>query len=330
MRKIVLSEFGGPEVLAVREHPEPSVPADGYVVELKAAALNFADVVERRGLYRKDQRLPFELGKEAAGVVVARGPRAREFAEGDRVVVVKLSGGCYAERVAVGPNEVLPAPASLGFDELAAFPIAFATAWYAMEEIARVRPGESVLIQAAAGGVGTAAVALAKSIGCAPVLGTAGGPEKCAWVESELGADACWDYRAIDFREPLLELTAGRGVDYCLESVGDEVFDRSLEVLAPMGRLVIIGFSSIDSDYKERIRRVHPLSVFHRSISLAGLNVHNLDFPSRRDVWERMCAHVERHGLRPIVGHRFPLERAHEAHAALESRASRGKVLLLF
>lgn len=328
MRKIQLTAFGEPDVLTVRDHPEPTLPDDGYLVEVKAAGINYADVVERRGRYRKDQQLPFEVGKEAGGIVLERGPRAAEFEVGERVVVVRLKGGCYAERVAVGPTEILPAPPELTFEELAALPICYATAWYGMMEIARVRPGESVLVQAAAGGVGTAALHLARAYGCAPILGTAGGPAKCAW-SVDAGADVCVDYLQDDFLPLVRDRTDGRGVDYVLESVGGEVFDKSLEALAPMGRLVLIGFSSIDSDYAERIRRVHPLTVFHRSISLAGLNVHNLDFPSRRKPWHELCSFVTEHGIRPRVGLSFPLEEAPAAHAALEERRSTGKVVLI-
>lgn len=328
MRKILLHEFGGPEVLVVRDAPEPEPAPDGYVVQVHAAGLNFADVVERRGHYSKDPTLPCEMGKEASGVVVARGPEATEFAVGDTVCVAKLArGGCYAERVAAGSTEVLPPPRGLAFEELAAFPNTFATAWYALHELARVRAGESVLIQAAAGGVGTSAIALARSLGCGPVLATAGGAEKCAFVE-RLGADACIDYRATDFREGVRELTEGRGVDFVLESVGGEVFERSLEVLAPLGRMVLIGFTSVHGDYRERIQQVHPLSLFHRSIAIAGLNVANLDYPARRETWRELVGHIEAHELRPVVGHRYPLEEAPAAHAALESRTTRGKVLL--
>ena len=177
MRKVVLTGFGGPEVLVPTEAPEPDLPADGWIVELRAIGLNFAELVERRGLYRKDQRLPYEIGKEACGVIVQRGRDARGFELGQRVIVIKFSGGCYAERVAVRPGQVLPLPAHLDFAGGAAFAIAYATAWYAQEELARARPGETALIQAAAGATGSAAVRLAKARGLT-VIGTAGGPEK--------------------------------------------------------------------------------------------------------------------------------------------------------
>jgi len=328
VRAIVLERFGGPEVLEVRDFPDPEPPADGYVVEARAIAVNFAETVERRGVYRKEQPLPYPLGKEAAGVVVARGPEARRFREGDPVIVVKFDNGCYAERIACREDQVLRPPAGLDFREMAAFATAFATAWYSQEEIARARPGDAVLIQAAAGGVGTAAVLLARSRGLAPVLGTAGGPEKCALVEG-LGADRCVDYRREDFREAVRQLTGDRGADYILESVGGQVYEHSLEVLAPMGRLVIIGFSALRDDYGRSIPRLHPLTLFHRSIAVGGLNIDNLKFQRRREVWDRLVAHAEEHGLRPVLGPAYPLAEAAAAHAALESRATTGKLLLL-
>jgi NADPH:quinone reductase-like Zn-dependent oxidoreductase len=328
MRAIVVEDFGSPEVLQFQDVPDPTPPPGGYVVQVLATAVNFADLVERRGLYKKTQTLPARLGKEAAGVVVARHPDAVEFEVGDPVIVVCFGNGCYAEQVAAGPSEVLRPPRGLSFVEMAAFGTAFATAWYSLHEIARVRPGESVLIQAAAGGVGSAAVILARTSGCAPVLGTAGGPDKCAQARAH-GADACIDYRDDDFRPAVLDLTHGRGVDFCLESVGGETYTRSLDVLAPMGRLVIIGFSGIGDDYAGAIPRLHPLTVFHRSITVGGLNVDNLDFASRRDIWERLVAHAEQHAIRPVVGQVHPFAAIQAAHDALESRRSTGKVVLV-
>ncbi|TAH38150.1 MAG: NADPH:quinone oxidoreductase family protein [Planctomycetota bacterium] len=327
MKGIVLERFGGPEVLEVKDWPEPACPPDGYVIGLKAIGVNFADTVERRGLYRRNQALPYPLGKEASGVVMERGPLAHEFQPGDAVIVVKFDNGCYAQRVSARPDQVLRPPQGLSFHEMAAFGTSYGTAWFAMHELARVRPGESALIQAAAGGVGTAAVSLAASFGCAPVVGTAGGPQKCAFVES-LGADACIDYSTRDFKEIVRDLTGGRGIDYCLESVGGQVYEDSLAVLAPLGRLVIIGFSSIRDNYAERIARLHPLTLFQRSISVAGLNADNIQFQANRAVWERLVAHAEEHRIRPRVGAVYPLERAGAAHTAIESRQTMGKVIL--
>lgn len=333
MLKIVLEAFGAPEVLRPVDVPDPEPPVDGYVVELAAIGINFAELVERRGRYRRDQRLPYEMGKEGAGTVVAAGPAAPGpdaggFAVGDRVMVVKFDGGVYAERVALRARDLLAAPEHLSLEEAAAFAIAFGTAWYAQEELARVRPGEAVLIQAAAGSTGSAAVKLAVARGCGPVIATAGGAAKCEQALA-LGAATCVDYRGDDFAPAVADATAGRGVDYCLESVGGDVFERSLAVLAPLGRLVVIGFSSIDADHAERIKRVHPLQLFLRSWGLFGLNVENLDFPNRPDVWSRLAAFAAEHGLRPHLGPRFPLRAAAAAHAAIERRETTGKVLLI-
>lgn len=333
MRKIVLTEFGGPEVLRVGEVPEPEPPVDGWLVELRAIGINFAELVERRGLYRKDQRTPYEMGKEASGVVVAAGPEAPPpaaggFELGQRAIVIRFEGGCYAERVAARPGQLLAAPEHLDFDELAAFAISFGTAWYAQEELARARPGESLLVHAAGGAVGSAAVKLAKASGLGPVVGTAGSDEKCAAVHA-LGADLCCNYRDGGFVDEVRALTDGRGVDCCLESIGGLVFDRSLELLAPLGRMVVIGFSSIGDDYANAIQRVHPLKLFLRSIGLFGLNVERLDFPRRPDVWQRLVALVERHELRPLVGRRFALADAPAAHAHIEARENLGKVVLV-
>lgn len=327
MRQVEIERFGGAEELHLRTVPDPEPPADGYVVDVRAAGLNYADVVERRGRYRKDQALPARLGKEAAGVVVACGPEARDFEVGDAVVVVRFGNGCYAERIACAAHEVLRPPWGYTWIELAAFGTNFATAWWSLTEIARVRPGESVLVQAAAGGVGSAAVMLARSLGLSPVIGTAGGPAKSALVR-DLGADACVDYTATDLREAVRDLTGGRGVDACIESVGGEAYRASLDLLAPMGRLVVIGFSSIEDDYAQAIPRLHPLTVFHRSITVGGLNLDNLSFQRQRDVWDRLVDHVDAHGLRPHVGHVFPFDRVTDAHRCLEQRASTGKVVL--
>jgi NADPH2:quinone reductase len=328
MRAVVVEEFGSADVLTFRDLPDPVAPPGGYVVQVVALGLNFAEVVERRGRYRKDQELPTYLGKEASGVVVARDADATEFEVGDAVIVLCFGKGCYAEQVAVEAHQVMRPPRGLSFLEMAAFGITFSTAWYAMHEIARVRRGESALIPAAAGGVGTAAVALARSGGCSTVIGVAGGAAKCEVVRG-LGADACVDYLVDDLRPVVGELTRGVGVDYCIESVGGETYERCLEVLAPMGRLVIIGFSSISADYATAIPRLHPLALFQRSISVGGLKIDNLDVARRSDTWAAMVDHAEQHAIRPLVGQVYSFEQIRDAHVALESRRSTGKIVVV-
>ncbi|MBT3339630.1 MAG: NADPH:quinone oxidoreductase family protein [Planctomycetes bacterium] len=327
MKKYLLESFGGPEVLQLKDHPTPDCPADGYLVEARAMGLNFAETVERRGEYSRGQKCPFEIGKEAAGVVVAAGPQTSRFQVGDEVIVIKFSNGCYSEIIVANDNQLLEPPRGLSWNERAAFANTFGTAWFALQEIARVRAGESALVQAAAGGVGTATVMLAKALGMGPIIGTAGTDEKCALVESH-GADACVNYTSHDFRDKARELTEGLGVDYCIESVGGEVYDRSLELLAPLGRMVIIGFSSIRDNYAEAIPRLHPLTVFHRSITVGGLNVDNIKYHHRRANWAELVTFAEKHDIRPHIGNVFAFDDAAGAHTCLERRQSVGKVVL--
>jgi NADPH2:quinone reductase len=330
MRAIVLDAFGGPEVMRLAEVADPRPPAGGCVVELAAIGINFAELVERRGLYRKDQRLPYDLGKEAAGRIVDVHPDARGLHVGMRVIVLRYRGGCYAERVAAAAHELLPIPEHLDLDEAAAFAIAFATAWYAVVEQARVRAGESALVQAAAGSTGVAAVQLLRALGAEPVIGAVGSAAKAELVLG-LGAQACAAASGgEDFGDAVQRLCAARGgVDFVLESVGGATFERSLALLAPLGRLVTIGFSSIERDHAEVVKRVHPLQLFLRSWGLFGLNIENIDFVRRRATYDELVRFVEQHGLRPHVGARFPLAEAAAAHRAIEARATTGKVLLV-
>jgi NADPH2:quinone reductase len=244
------------------------------------------------------------------------------------VIVIRFEGGVWAERTAARPGQVLRAPEHLDAEEAAAFGISFATAWYAQAELARARSGESALIQAAAGATGSAAVQLAKASGLGPVIGTAGSPEKCALLE-RLGVDRAVCYREEDFRGAVREATEGSGVHYCLESVGGDVFSGSLEALHEMGRMVLIGFTSVDKDYSNAVPRIHPLHLFHRSLGIFGLNVENIDFPSRTETWNRLVELSEREQLRPHVGQRFPLAEVGRAQAAIEARETVGKVVCL-
>lgn len=332
MRQVVLNAFGGTDVLELADVATPAPPRDGYLVEVRAAGINYADVVERRGRYAREMPLPYLLGKEASGTVVARGPDAAAYAVGDPVVVVEMAdNGCYADCVAVREHHVLPARPGLDFEQLAAYPIAFATAWYALVEAARLRAGESILIHAAAGGVGVATVQLARALGLSPIIGTASGEDKCAWAVAH-GADACIDsvtHRGEAFERRVRELAGERGVDGVLDSVGGEGFEQSMRLAAPLGRVIAMGFASIEEGFAERMRRVHPLALFHRSLTVCGLNLARLDFPTRRHTWQALNRFMEQHGLTMPIGARFALSDVAQAHAALEGRGTRGKLLLV-
>ncbi|HRC86674.1 MAG TPA: zinc-binding dehydrogenase, partial [Thermoanaerobaculia bacterium] len=161
-----------------------------------------------------------------------------------------------------------------------------------------------------------------------PVIGLAGSGAKCRFVEERLGAHACFETAGDQLGTRIRSLTAGRGIDLVLDSVGGSVLDLALELLAPLGRLVSVGFSSIDRDYRGALPTLHLLELFHRSISVSGLNLENLDYPRRQSAWRELVSFVECHGLRPVVGEIFPLHHVAAAHQALESRATFGKLIL--
>lgn len=320
--------FGGPETLALEEGPEPERPARGYLVSVRAAAVNFADLVDRRGRYRRGQTLLQMLGKEASGVIVARGSHASQHRLGDAVIALKLESGCCAEVIAAEEDQVLPAPPGFDFVELAAFAASDSTAWHALREVARARAGDALLVQAAAGALGTAAVLLGRAMGCHPIIGTASTDDTCTYVLS-LGAIACIPYMRQDFRSVVRQLTNGRGADVCLETVDGSVYDDSVEVLAPLGRLVVLGFSSTDRDHGQRIPRMHPLTLMHRSISVGGLDVDALAIHTRRAQWTELTEFCATHKIRPVVGATFPFEDADKSHSAVESRSTREKIVLV-
>jgi NADPH2:quinone reductase len=316
--------------------PEP-VPKGAEVrVRVRAIGINYAEVLSRKGLYGWAPRLPYVPGMEAFGEVDAVGPDAHERRVGE-TVVVGAQYGCYAEIVCVPEGQALPAFGSFTPEENAAFAVNYLTAWVALFEMARLRPTDRVLIQAAAGGVGTAAVQLAKRFGCT-VYGAAGSEAKLGLLR-RLGVDHAVNYRAGDFERELREVTAGQGVDVVLELVGGEVHRQSLRLLAPLGRVVVAGFASLD------LRWWSPLSWWRTWRDLPRANVRQMATGSwgmlathvgylleHRErlatLWRDLTGFVARHGIRPVVGATFPFEEVGRAHALMESRASVGKIVV--
>ncbi len=322
MKAIRVHQYGGPEVLRYEKVPEPVPEAGEVLVQVRAAGVNFADTLARRGLYPTLTPPPFIPGFEIAGTVVAVGAGVEGITIGQRVMGFAPKGG-YAELAVMPAKGAMPIPERISFEEAAAFPIAFLTAYHALKTFGRLQEGETVLIHAAGGGVGTAAVQLAKLWG-GQVFATVGSDEKLSRVRA-LGADIVHNYRTGDFLEAVKGWTGGRGVEVVVESVGGEVFEQSLRSLAPDGRLIAVGLSSGIQP------KLHLGLVIMNRLSVIGMHLGSMTVkrPELIGASARELIGLLAEGkIKPIVGHVFPLKEASEAHRLLEGRGSYGKLVL--
>ena len=321
MDAIEVTAYGGTETLEVvdREVPEPD---EGEVrVAVEAAGINYADIMQRRGLYPGGPEPPYVPGMEVAGTVDATGPGVG-LEEGSTVVAM-LEGGGYAEYAIADAMTLFPIPEETTIEEAAAFPVQFLTAHACLFAWGGLEAGERVLIQAAAGGVGTAAVQLAARAG-AEVFGTASKPEKLE-LAAELGCDHPINYVEEDFLEVVQAETDGEGVDLVLESVGDDVFDRSLDALGHFGRLVTYGVASgVPSTVSNQRLLFENKQVLGFHLGQAAARDPSRVMQALPDLTEALATGE----AEPIVGETFPLTAASDAHAHIEERESVGKVLL--
>lgn len=336
MRAIVLDRHGRPEVLRVRDVPDP-VPGPGEVlVRIEAIGVNFAEVLSRKGLYGWAPPIPYTPGMEATGTIDALGPAVQRRAVGERVIV-GAKHGAYAEKIVVPERQAWPALPGFSIEENAAFAVNYLTAWVALIEMARLRPGDRVLVTAAAGGVGTAAVQIATRFGCATV-GLAGSDAKLETIRA-LGAEAAVNYRGARFEERLRAAAGPERFDVVLEVVGGGVLRAVWPVLAPFGRVVVAGFASL------ALQRWNPLSWARtwrdlpradiRSLAPASHGLlathigYLLDDPPRLErVWGELLAFAKAHAIRPLVGADFSFDDMPEAHRLMESRRSMGKIVV--
>jgi NADPH2:quinone reductase len=321
MKAVVIEEFGGPEVLRYGDVPDPALFPASVLIEVRAAGVNRGDLQRRAGESGGEQEpLPMIVGWEIAGVVKAVGDLVHDMRPGERLVAIIPSGG-YAELAAPIAQAVVPIPESLSFEEAAGIPVVFMTAWFALVRKAALRPGETVLVQAAGSGVGTAGVQIAKHFG-ARVIATAGSDDKLARVR-ELGADGTINYRTTDFAEAVTAITGGRGVDVVLESVGGRTLVKSIELLASGGRLVSVGNSS------EEPVSIDAALFVEKDVSLSGLYLGaELLKSGAIEEFQKVVNLCGRGELKVIVDRVLPLTEAAAAHAILADRSNFGKVIL--
>ena len=312
MRAVQIKEFGGPEVLQVVDLPDPEAGPDRVVVEVARAGMNFADTHQRENDYLAKAELPLIPGGEIAG----RTP------DGRRVAAMLVNGG-YAERVAVPQAALVPIPDEVSDDQAAGVLLQGLTAWALLNVSARLRRGESIVVQAAGGGTGTLAVQLARRAGAGRIIALASTAEKRALAE-RLGADATVDSRAEDLGDAILAANEGEQVDVVLEMSGGAAFDACLSVLAPFGRLVSFGIASREPN------EVMSQKLMRTSRAVVGFwLVHLLRRPDllEQGITELLEA-VASGKLEVVIGRTYALSEVAEAHRALQGRATQGKLLL--
>jgi NADPH:quinone reductase-like Zn-dependent oxidoreductase len=337
MKQVWIPKIGEPEVLELREAPDPE-PASGEVrIRVEASGINFADILARMGLYPDSPKLPAVVGYEVAGIVDRLGDGVEGIREGDRVLATTRFGG-YSDVVCVPQLAAQPIPGKLGFETAVAIPVNYLTAWLMLVRLGHVREGETVLVHACAGGVGLAAVQICRHFG-AEVIGTASASKHQRLRDA--GVSACIDYRNQDFLTEVRRLTDGRGVDIALDAVGGDSFRKSYRSLAPLGRLFIFGASSVAPGSKRsmtaalsqlwKMPSFKPMQLMSHNKGVYGVNLGHLW--SRADELAAMMgeilALVDAGALAPVVDRAFPLAEAAAAHRYIQDRRNFGKVVLI-
>jgi len=322
MKAIVFGQAGGPEVLAMSDVPKPDVRPGMVLIKVHAIGVNFADVRFRQGQYVVKPKLPDTPGMEAAGVIEAVGEGVTGLEPGTRVAAFTVKS--YAEYCQAPESMVIPLPDAVNFVDGAAFPIQVLTAYHMLHTADTTTTGRTVLVHSAAGGVGLAAVQLAKIAG-ARVFGTVSSDAKAQLVKDH-GADAVINYASEKFADEVLRLTDGRGVDLILDAVGKPTFEEGLRCLAPFGHLILYGRAGGPTD---------PLNVATlspKSHKVSGFMVPTVTrtFPEKTRASAEHCFTLIREGkLKLHIGKTFSLAQAADAHRYLESRQSTGKRVLI-
>jgi NADPH:quinone reductase-like Zn-dependent oxidoreductase len=341
VRAVVITRHGPPDVLRVEERPDPPFGPGEVRVAVKAAGINFADLMARAGVYPDAPKPPCVIGYEVSGEVESVGDEVGGFAVGDRVIAGTLFGG-YAELISVPVEQVIPLPQSFSFEQGAAVVVNYATAWAALMIMGGLRAGDRVLIHAAAGGVGIAATQVAKRAD-AEIFGTAS-PSKHDAIRAQ-GVEHAIDYRSQDFAEEVTRITGGTGVDLIIDAVGPSSFRKDYRILRAGGRLVMYGLSEVQTGEKRDIPAVlrglvrmplatlpwwKSLSVMNENKGVFGLNMPKWwDAEGLDRVLEPLVLGLESGAYDPVVAEAFEFERAADAHRFIAERRNVGKVVLI-
>ncbi len=337
MKQVWIPKIGTPSVLEVREAPDPEPAAGEVRVAVKASGINFADIMARMGLYPDAPKLPTVVGYEVSGVVDKLGKGVTEVAEGDRVMAMIRFGG-YSSSIVAPAVQVIKIDDELSFESAAAIPVQYLTAWMMLIYLGNLHKGERVLIHSAGGGVGLAAIQMAKWRG-AEIFGTAS-PGKHERLR-EVGVHHCIDYRSQDFAVEVARITKGEGVHLVIDAVGGKSFKKSYESLATLGRLFVFGASSFAPGKSRSIvaalrglmsmPKFKPIPMMDQNRGVFGVNMGHMWHLGEqlanmlREINDQVNAGV----FSPTVDCSFPFEEAAAAHQYIQDRKNFGKVLLI-
>ena len=312
MKAIQITEFGGPEVMQLVDLPDPIAGPDQVLINVSAIGLNFADTVQIRNQYVTQQKLPLIPGLEVVGTT----------SEGKRVLA-SISEGAYAQKVVAHKSAAMEIPEGVSDEAALAMLVQGTTAWHILKTFGHLVPGESVVVHAGAGGVGSVAIQLAKMWG-ARVIAVTSSDEKSALAKS-LGADVTVDAKSANLVQAMLDANNGKPVDLVLEMVGGKTFDASLEVLAPFGRVIVYGMAS-----GEMATPVNSISLLGSNKTITGFWLGHC-FGKKElldDVIAQLFILIKNGKLKPIIGATFPLSKAGDAHRAIVGRGTAGKITL--
>jgi len=338
MKAAIVVKYGGPEVLEIREAPIPKPGPNQILVRVRAIGLNFADIFARFGVYPGTPKAPFIPGLEFAGEVVESGSEAHKFKGHERVMGYSRHGS-HAEYVTVSESLSAAIPLSMTFQEGAAFLASYLTAYHGIVRLANILKGEKLLVHAAAGGVGLATTQLARHLGV-EIFATAGTDEKCH-LASKQGAHHTINYATEDFEERVRELTQGYGVDVVMDSVGGDVYRKSWQLLAQMGRYILFGVSSVTgkgalsrlkaAGVYSFMKPIFPPNLMSANKGILGFNLGTLVGKEGyfKSAINELLQLYELGALKPVIGKIFPFEQIVEAHRFLQTRQSVGKVVVL-
>ncbi|HXG37312.1 MAG TPA: zinc-binding dehydrogenase [Bacteroidota bacterium] len=338
MKAAFVTKYGGPDVLEIREAPIPKPQPDQILVKVRAIGLNFADVMGRFGVYPGTPPPPFILGLEFSGDVVEVGSNVTLFKGGERVMGYSRHGS-HAEYVCVNERLATELPPGMSYEEGASFLVVYLTAYHGIVRLANIRPGEKLLVHAAAGGAGLATVQLGKHLG-AEIFGTAGSEEKVELARKH-GAHYAINYNTHDFADEIRRITDNYGVDVVMDAVGGLVYDKSWNLLAQMGRYILYGLAAIAgkgalnrlkaATVMSLMKPIFPAQLMSANKAIFGFNLGTLKGKEAYFKEATMeLLHLYKLGaLKPVIGRIFPFNEIVEAHRALQTRQTVGKVVVV-